>query len=84
MIKKSIDLNSSDNDSKQEKFHDKKTENKVRHHLSDANDLISEQDIKDVRTDVGETLKPSEKLSKEEIKKLEKEKNQHKNDNEVV
>ena len=69
MINKPIDPDSFENDPKQDKFLDKKTENKVHHHLSDANDLISEEDIKNVRTDVGERTEPNPELSKNKIKK---------------
>lgn len=64
MINKSIDPDSFENAQKQDKFYDKKTENKVHHHLSDANDLISEEDIKNIRTDVGETTEPDPEFLK--------------------
>ena len=73
MIKKTIDPDSLENDPRQEKFFDEKTENKVHQHLSDASDLISEEDIKEVRTDVGVTSEPSRGISKEDLNKLEKE-----------
>ena len=34
-----------------ETFEDKKTDNKIRKHLTDINDVITEEDIKNVRTD---------------------------------
>ena len=53
------------------KFSDEKTENKVHHHLSDVNDVISDEDIKNIRTDVGEDQ--TQGLSEEELKKAEEE-----------
>lgn len=38
----------------EEKFSDEKTSQKIHQHLSDKNDVISEQDIENVRTDFNE------------------------------
>ena len=50
-----------------EKIIDEITDNKVHNHLTDKNDLISEQDIKNIRTDLAETQ--TQGLSEEELKK---------------
>lgn len=76
MINKPIDPDSLENDPKPERFFDEKTENKVHQHLSDASDLISDEDIKEVRTDVGVTAEPSQGFSEEELKNPEKEEEQ--------
>lgn len=63
-----------------EKFYDKKTENKIHHHLTDANDLISDDDIKNIRTDIGDQSEPSQGFSEEELKKAEREEKQKQKD----
>ena len=64
-----------------EKIIDEITDNKVHNHLTDKNDLISEQDIKNIRTDLAETQ--TQGLSEEELKKAEEEKeNKNDDDNE--
>ena len=40
-------------------FRDEKTNQKIHRHLSDQNDVISEDDIKNVRTDIAETTEAS-------------------------
>ena len=52
-----------------EKSLDQKTEDKVHHHLTNAKDVISEEDIKNIRTDLGEDQ--AQGLSEEELKKAE-------------
>lgn len=79
MKNKNVISDSLENDPNKEKFSDEKTENKIHHHLNDQNDLISDEDIKDVRTDVGEVNDPSPGFSEDELKKLEKEKEFNKN-----
>lgn len=60
----------------EEKFIDVKTENKIHQHLTDANDLISDDDIKNIRTDIGDQSEPSQGFSEEELIKAEKEEEQ--------
>ena len=66
-----IDPLSEDFQPGKKKFSDEKTENKVHHHLSNANDVISDEDIKNIRTDVGE--EQTQGLSEEELKQAEEE-----------
>ena len=61
-----------------EKIIDEITENKVHNHLTNKNDLISEQDIKNIRTDLAETQ--TQGLSEEELKKAEEEEEKNKKD----
>ena len=61
-----------------EKIIDEITENKVHNHLTNKNDLISEQDIKNIRTDLAETQ--TQGLSEEELKKAEEEEENKKDD----
>ncbi|MEO6722155.1 MAG: hypothetical protein ABIN67_17445 [Ferruginibacter sp.] len=42
----------------EEVFHDEVTNRKIHRHLSDKNDIISEDDIRNVRTDFSETITP--------------------------
>ena len=55
------------------KFSDEKTKNKIHHHLNNANDVISDDDIKNVRTDIEVQAEPSQGFSEEELKKAEEE-----------
>ena len=61
-----------------EKIVDEITENKVHNHLKDKNDFISDQDIKNIRTDLAETQ--TQGLSEEELKKAEEEEEKNKKD----
>ena len=61
-----------------EKIIDEITENKVHNHLTNKNDLISDQDIKNIRTDLAETQ--IQGLSEEELKKAEEEEEKNKKD----
>ena len=59
-----------------EKFADEKTESKIHRHLTDEKDEISDDDIKEVRTDIGVPSVPSQGFSEKELKKAEKEEEQ--------
>ena len=72
------DLHSEDSPHGQKKISDKITENKIHQHLSDENDIISDDDIKNIRTDLVEDQVQG--LSEEELKKAEKEEAQNKKD----
>ena len=61
-----------------EKFSDEKTQNKVHQHLSDATDIISDEDIKSIRTDVGKDQ--TQGLSEDELKNVEEKERQNKKD----
>ena len=61
-----------------EKIIDEITENKVHNHLTDKNDMISDEDIKNIRTDLAETQ--TQGLSEEELKKAEEEEQNKKDD----
>ena len=61
-----------------EKIIDEITENKVHNHLTDKNDMISDEDIKNIRTDLAETQ--TQGLSEEELKKSEEEEQNKKDD----
>ena len=71
---------SKNNIPEEEKFSDEKTENKIHHHLTDANDLISDDDIKNIRTDIGDPSEPSQGFSEAELKKAEREEKQKQKD----
>ena len=72
------DLDSEHSQPGQKKISDKITEDKVHHHLSDENDIISDDDIKNIRTDLVEDQ--IQGLSEEELKKAEEEEEQNKKD----
>jgi len=48
----------------QEKFLDIATKRKINKHLSDINDTITEDDIKNVKTDIGITLTTIETITR--------------------
>ena len=47
-------------------FTDEITKNKIRKHLTDINDVISEDDIRNIRTDLGDNKISSRKDDKED------------------
>lgn len=47
-------------------FSDENTKNKIRKHLTDINDVISEEDIRNIKTDMGDNKSTVVKNEKED------------------
>jgi hypothetical protein len=54
-------------------FHDEATNRKIHRHLSDKNDVISEEDIRNVRTDFTEITTASSTRASDEKEQVSKE-----------
>jgi len=54
-----------DNTGKAEKFVDEQTKKKIHEHLSNEHDVISEEDIKKIRTDIGSANPPAKETAKQ-------------------
>ncbi len=67
-------------DSYKERFSDEKTENKIHQHLTNIKDIISDDDIKAVRTDLGVSPDSSPGLSEKELKNAEREEEEKQKD----